>query len=309
MLFKKLTLFSYSIIVVLCANAQMHTNHREEPLTDINGATELNITLGANNLLGDLGGNLGIGQNGLKDYMWKTMRPLGGIGLTKYKTSWLGINAGLNISAVTGVDSFINNQGGLERWRYYRNLSFKSSIIEGYIKADIYPLMIINKYAEIYQVSPFVTAGVGFFHFNPKANLNGTWVPLQPLHTEGQGFAEYPERKPYALTQIYIPLSLGVKYYFNNHWALSGGMNMRVTFTDYIDDASTTYIDPTLFYKYLPADQAAIAKQLYERSRTPEKVKPGIDRAHSNNKDSYLTFFLTLSLRLGQGVRFYYGGM
>ena len=307
-LLKKLTAFFLLVFCAVSLHAQMHEK-RAEPLVDINGALELNVTLGANNFLGDLGGNLGIGQPGAKDYMLKTIRPLVGVAFTHYKTSWLGIRGGINISSVNGADSLINNQGGQERWRYYRNLSFKSSIFEGYITADIYPLMIFNKRVEIMKVSPFITLGVGAFHFNPQTILNGTKVDLQPLHLEGQGFPEFPERKPYKLTQIYIPIALGVKYYFNNTYALSGGVNFRHTFTDYIDDISTTYIDPTLFYKYLPADQAKLAIQLYSRSLTPSKVQPGIEKAHHYDNDSYVTIFLMLSIRLSSGVRFYYGGM
>ncbi len=306
--FKKLTVIFVMLLYALNIKAQMH-EHRDEPLVDIAKCWEANITLGANNFLGDLGGNLGIGQPGAKDYMYKTITPLAGLAFTKYPNSWLGIRGGFNITSVQGADSLINNQGGFERWRYYRNLSFKSSIFEGFLMADIYPVMIWDKRAEIHQISPYISLGVGVFHFNPHTQLNGDKVYLQPLHLEGQGFAEYPNRKPYNLTQIYIPITFGIKYYFNNTFALSGGINFRHTFTDYIDDISTTYIDPSLFYKYLPAAQAAIASQLYSRSLTPSKVKPGIEKAHSNNNDSYVTMFLTLSIRLSHGVRFYYGGM
>jgi hypothetical protein len=97
-----------------------------------------------------------------------------------------------------------------------------------------------------------------------------------------------------------------MKYYFDNKWALSGGVMNRITFTDYIDDISTTYIDPNLFYKYLSPQKAALAAQLYQRSLTPWKVRPDIDKADHTNKDSYITFFLTLSIRLDKYTPFYY---
>jgi hypothetical protein len=143
-------------------------------------------------------------------------------------------------------------------------------------------------------------------HFNPQANYNGQWVDLKPLHTEGEGFAEYPKRKPYALTKIYIPLNLGIKYYFNNKWALAGGVSSRLSFTDYIDDIHTTYIDPDLFYKYLSSEKAFLASQLYSRSRTPWKVRPDVAKADNKDNDSYVTYFLTLSIRLDKYTPFYY---
>ena len=32
------------------------------------------------------------------------------------------------------------------------------------------------------------------------------------LHTEGEGFAEYPDRKEYKLKQINFPVGAGIKY-------------------------------------------------------------------------------------------------
>jgi len=81
---------------------------------------------------------------------------------------------------------------------------------------------------------------------------------------------------------------------------------MRKTFTDYIDDIHTTYIDPQLFYEYFPPAKAAIASQLYARSRTPWKVKPGIEKADHKDLDSYVTLFIGLSIRLDKYIPFYY---
>src|SRR5437868_3617277 len=75
---------------------------------------ELGITLGANNFLGDLGGNIGKGQDLLKDYTFKTVRPLLGVSLNYYPLRWLNINTGINFTSVTGADSLITNENGLE---------------------------------------------------------------------------------------------------------------------------------------------------------------------------------------------------
>ena len=310
MLHKKINLNIGILLLLLAAYTPVSAQlwWTKEELEPVQGQWEFGVTAGANNFLGDLGGNKGIGKTFIKDYTTKTIKPLIGFSASYNSQFWLALKGGINVTAVTGADSLINNGGGQERWRYNRNLSFRSSIIEAYISADIYPVMIFNKETEITQLAPFVSIGVGVFHFNPQAQLNGQWIDLQPLHLEGQGFAEYPARKPYSLTQAYIPVSVGMKYYLNNKIALSGGVNFRHTFTDYIDDISTTYIDPNLFDSYLPAEQAIIAKQLYSRSLTPTKVQPGIEKANSINKDSYVTFFFTLSLRIKSQPRFHYGG-
>ena len=53
------------------------------------------------------------------------------------------------------------------------------------------------------------------------------------------------------------------------------GLNLSTVFltTDYLDDVSQMdYIDPSLFYNYLPANRAAIAQQLYNRTN---ELNPG----------------------------------
>lgn len=281
----------------------------QEVLNDIKGKKELTVTLGANNFLGDIGGNQGIGKPYVKDYTFKTIRPLVGIAFSIYEANWYKITAGINVTRAVAIDSLIPAKGGMERWRIYRNLSFRSDIEEAYVATEIYPFTALNYFHTMRRVNPFFSTGVGVFHFNPKAKLAGEWVALQPLRLEGQGFEEYPARKPYKRTQIYIPFSVGLKYFLNNYAAVSLSATARQTFTDYIDDISTSYIDPNLFDKYLPSDKAGLARQLYSRSVRPEKVRPDIVKADSKDRDSYLTFNFGMSFILEKRLRIYYGGM
>lgn len=292
-----------------------HSQYQDN-LEDITGHWEASLMAGATNFFGDLGGNKGKGTHFIKDFNGPATRPLFGVSLNYFKYSWLSLKASLNYTTATGADSLIKNTGDAERWRYYRNLSFRSRIIEGSISAEIYPVMLFDHEVEVHTISPYIGAGIGLFHFNPKAYYKGQWVDLRPLHTEGEGFAEYPDRKMYHRLQIYFPVTAGVKIYINNTFAVSAGLILRKTFTDYIDDVHTTYIDPVLFDKYLSSTQtvstlgtqAAVAKALYSRSITPWKVKPDILKANPKDNDSYATFFLTLSVRFGGGPRFFYGG-
>ncbi|MBS1731141.1 MAG: outer membrane beta-barrel protein [Bacteroidetes bacterium] len=300
-------IFFFNLLVFLCNVSFGQIKQKETALEEISQHWEISATIGANNFLGDLGGNLGIGQPFLKDYMFKTMKPLVGVSATYNLNAWFSFSGGLNFSNVDGADSLINNEGGMERWRFNRNLSFHSFIYEGYATFDFYPMTFFDRTVGIYQVAPFVSGGIGVFHFNPKTQLNGQTVELAPLHLEGQGFPEYTDRKPYSLVSFYIPLVVGVKYFIDNKYALSAGIRIRQTFTDYIDDISTTYIDPTLFDKYLTPDQAILAKQLYSRSLQPWKVKPDIDKAHTKDKDGYMDVFLTFSMRIGSNTLFKVG--
>lgn len=276
-------------------------------LRDLTNYWEINLSVGANNFLGDLGGTKGKGQDFLKDYTFETNRYLAGLSGTYNISNWLATDIGFNFGKIYGADSLIENTGDFERWRYYRNLSFKSNVFEAYGGFTIYPIILLkHKKIELYRFNPYIQTGIGVFHFNPTAELDGEKIYLQPLNLEGQGFDEYPDRKPYNRTKLYIPLNLGIKYYFNNRWGLAIGAMSRFTFTDYIDDISTTYIDPALFYKYYSPEQASIAERLYSRSLTPWKVKPDIPKADHTDNDSYVTFYLKLSIRLDKRLYIYY---
>lgn len=308
-------------VCTLCAFTKVNAQYQDE-LEDITGHWEASIVGGATNFLGDLGGNKGVGTHFVKDFNGRATRPLVGVSLNYFKTSWLSIKASVNYTTINGADSLIKNTNDQERWRWYRNLSFRSRVIEGNISAEIYPVMIFDKDVEIHTFSPYIGLGVGLFHFNPKTYYNGEWVALKPLHTEGEGFSgvntytdpntgittTFPYPKNYHLLQVYIPLTVGLKIYINNTFAVSGGFIFRKTFTDYLDDVHTTYIDPSVFDANLSPDKAKLAKALYSRSITPWKVKPTIYKANPNDNDSYVTLFLTLSVRFGGGPRFFYGG-
>jgi len=87
--------------------------------------------------------------------------------------------------------------------------------------------------------TPFIFGGVSFFTFNP---ISYSGVELQSQGTEGQnvGFAD---RSPYNKYSFAIPFGFGFKYSLTDRLGLTFEWGMRKTFTDYIDDISTTYAD------------------------------------------------------------------
>ncbi len=267
-------------------------SQNKELVMYLRNTSAVTLQLGGNTFFGDLGGNKGAGRPFIKDIDLKATRLFTGLSYSYFIDNGISVNAAFHYTAVAGADSFINKKVGHSRGRFDRNLSFKSDIYEFQTTMDLYPLQLINP-EKLSRINPYFGAGIGVFHFNPKAALNGQWYELQPLHLEGQGFKEYPDRKDYKLTQMYIPLAVGVRYRLNNTYMLSLSALFRKTFTDYIDDASTTFIDPALFDKYLPASSASIAKQLYYRGPTTS-VTPGPYRGYSGT-DSYTSVFFSLT--------------
>ena len=174
--------------------------------------------------------------------------------------------------------------------------------------------MLLNKNHDDYKprLRPYGVIGIGVFHFNPQgsltdANGNKTWYDLKPLHTEGEGFAEYPKRKNYSLTQVNIPMGIGAKYFISDRVNVSLEVLHRKTFTDYVDDVSTEYIDPDLFDKYLSPQNAAIARQIHDKvvgivTPSVTRYAPGVQRGNPNQNDAYFTIFLKFGVRLGAHI-------
>ena len=120
-----------------------------------------------------------------------------------------------------------------------RNLSFSTSIKEAYLGLEITILdMSVGRF------TPYIYGGVAVFHFNPwTLDKNGVKTFLKPLSTEGQGIAQYPEQQPYKLTQLSIPVGVGAKFAVSDNFSIGIEFNQRKTFTDYIDDVSSNYVD------------------------------------------------------------------
>jgi hypothetical protein len=175
--------------------------------------------------------------------------------------------------------------------------------------AEFHPLFIFINWLirddEPPRFSPYVAAGMGVFSFNPQAKLGNNWIDLQPLSTEGQGFAEYPKREPYSLVQLNYSLGIGAKYELTKDINVRFEILDRILKTDYLDDLSERYIDPKLFPKYFSGIQLANALALNDRrSKTnpeyPINPNGGQIRGNPKDKDAYFTCNLKLGITFGR---------
>lgn len=194
---------------------------------------------------------------------------------------------GVNYSTVSASDTKAQDGG-----RLARNLSFKSSILEFNLIGE-WNLFGYQPYNLAEVFSPYLFGGIAAFVFNPQAELDGVYYDLQPLGTEGQGLAAYPERQYYRLTEIAIPLGGGIKYAVNDHWNIGLEVGMRKTFTDYLDDVSTTYVNDGDILE----ERGEIALALANRTGTPKSLNDARGSAVSGDvaDDWYLTAGLTIS--------------
>lgn len=266
------------------------------------GVLEAGVTFSPSNFLGDLGGTYGKGEPFLKDNNVSNTKLLIGAHFSAYPTDWLGFRLAVTHGTIAGDDAIIKGKGGLEEARKARNQNFKSKINEAFIAAEFYPSVFMEHDAtQVFnKIRPYGLIGIGLFHFDPKGQdpLTGEWINLKSLHTEGQGFPEYPERKDYKLTQLNIPMGVGIKYFANETVSLSLEVVHRKTFSDYIDDVSTDYIDKDLFYKNLPLNTAIIANRMYDKSTNAANRNGGDKRGTSSNMDAYYSAGFKLSYRI-----------
>ena len=266
---------------------------------------EIGIGLGVGNFLGDLGGANSIGTPFLKDVEPKAFRPAVSLFYQYNFKKFLSINISLSGTEVVGNDKWVSGTRPSPYWtRNYRNLSFKSPIISLAVMANFDLLRYKTSYFSHSFFTPFIGAGIGLFYMNPKALYKGSWVALQPLGTEGQGLPGH--RPKYSLIQPNFPVSIGFKYQYNKHWKFTLECIHNFTLTDYIDDVSTTYINPAELSANYSPDKAAL---IYALSRRSLELDPdntygsitgiGQQRGNAKNKDSYFMLLFKISYVFG----------
>lgn len=264
---------------------------------------EAGVSVNAMNSLTDLGGKKGIGEKFLKDLNLGYTSISGGIFFSVSYKNAVALRLEGTFGKVSSDDKILAGINDAAKNRFNRNLNFRSNISEVAALVEIHPMYIFvdwpAKETTPPRTSPYLLAGVGYFSFNPQTKIGNRTIDLQPLSTEGQGFAEYPNRPIYKLNQLNIPMGAGVKYELSPLVNLRAEVVYRKLFTDYLDDLSTTYIDPALFDKYLTPQKAANAKILYDRQI--EKVA-GINgkRGTEKNNDAYFTANLKISVIIGR---------
>lgn len=160
-----------------------------------------------------------------------------------------------------------------------RNLHFRSSISELSLQFEINFLPFFpGEPASNY--TPYIFGGLGGFMFNPKAEADdGEWHELQPLGTEGQYSDQYPDRKPYDLYAMSYIFGIGYKFFISKHFTVTLEWGMRRTTTDYLDDVSTNYPDPSVF------ENNDLAENLSDRRKTDGP--PNMQRGDPHRKDWY----------------------
>ncbi len=269
---------------------------------------DFGLGIGGANYLGEMGGKAGTRRNFVADMKIAATRPAIAPYVRMKMGQNLSLRGGLAWVRISGADSLSLNRG-----RVGRNLSFRNDIYEVSVLAE-YNFYSQNDIARFNRkrvdIRSYAFGGAAGFYHNPVTQYNGSWVPLRPLHTEGQTMVN--GRKEYSKFSFGVPVGVGVYWIYNRVYKLGVEVNWRLTFTDYLDDVSTTYV-PTEYF----TDPTALALQ----NRRGETTSPnaageknyGYDygnkveqkRGDPTHKDNYLTTSLTFSYSIRGKNSFY----
>jgi hypothetical protein len=191
--------------------------------------------VGVANFLGEMGGEELTRRDFIADMKLVETRSAMN-GFARYKINpMFSVKAGISWAVVRGADSLCTNPA-----RYYRNLNFKNNLFEAAAEFEWF-FYEVNDLGHTYRYKDnfraYVGLGVGGIYHNPKAFYNGDWVALRPLTTEGIRYTQ---------VVLDIPASLGFYFTINKRYRIGWNLSWRTTFSDYLDDVSTFYPDPSL---------------------------------------------------------------
>ncbi|MEZ5197745.1 MAG: DUF6089 family protein [Bacteroidales bacterium] len=171
-----------------------------------------------------------------------------------------------------------------------RSLEFKSNIWElaGIMEFNFLPYFTGSKKN---FWTPYLFGGAALLYHRPKVGN----TDLRDKYTEGQNntaFLNGESRPDYSYYTFSIPFGMGVKYSFSRRIAASLEWGMRKTFTDYIDDISTTYYLPA---NLSPGDDNYVAQGWSDPNRDHD---PLMQRGNAKTNDWYSFFGLTLTYNI-----------
>jgi hypothetical protein len=255
----------------------------------------LGVKLGASNFLGDIGSG-DIARDFIYNLEIRDTRWDAGI-YARYRLNPLfAVQVAFDYARIQGEDANSEN-----RARLGRNLSFRNDMLHLSAKFEYYPQILSiadvgyrGRYQLDYQTYFF--AGIGGVYHNPKAEYNGEWVSLRPLMTEGVSYS------PIALT---LPFGGGFYFTYKKRHRFGFELSWNMTFTDYLDDISTQFVDPS----QMGSDPIApaLANRYKGGFSVPDGVQygPGSPRGDPTDNDNFITMSVSYSYLIRTRGSFY----
>lgn len=215
------------------------------------------IKLGGANYLGDIGGK----ELTRRDFVWdmhmnQTNIAVGAYGRYKFSKR-MSIAANLDYLQINDADSETTNPA-----RRARNMNFRNRMFEIGLRGEM-TIFYDNDVGGKGYYNPdfklYAFGGLSLYRHNPQGQIfkegellyDGAWYDLRPWQTEGVEYGAFG---------VAIPAGIGLYFTFDKTWRFGWELSWRTTFTDYLDDVSTTYVDPAT----LDPLAAEFASQTYQ---------------------------------------------
>ena len=241
---------------------------------------EYGFAIGGSQYFGDLNDNYG----------FKYVRPTGGFFARIHLNPYMAVRFTANYAKVGYDDKYSTNP-----YNKQRNLNFRSDIGELSFQTEFNFFRFTTGELKS-RFTPYLTGGIGVFYYNPYTFIDGRRYNLREVGTEGQ-FVGYAGRQ-YNNFSVCFPIGMGLKYWVAPGVNIGCEIAHRLTLTDYLDDVSTTYIDPKKFDS--DPNNPSPAFILHDRSKEiggTELGRDGKQRGNSATKDQYMMIVFNLSFQ------------
>ncbi len=244
--------------------------------------SELGMWLGVSTYYGDLKPRINLSNASIA----------GGVNFRHNFNDRIAYKLSLNYIRISAEDSDATNT-----FQLTRNLSFYNDLFEVSHQMEFNFLPYIHGSDNEFY-TPYLFGGISGLLFNPKAKLDfnqdgidETYV-LRDFGTEGQRFGE-----EYARFTMAVNFGFGIKFDINIDWSINIEIMGRSTFTDYLDDVSSTYPDKNRL-RLLRGD---IAVALSDRSDLNLDIATTSNqRGNARDRDLYYTFGVSIMRYFGQ---------
>lgn len=237
------------------------------------------FSVGVSNYLGDIGGGINTRRDFVAD-MKLSQTHLASSGFFRYRfDKHFAVKGTLAWARISGDDKLSENPA-----RNARNLNFRNDVFEfnaqaQYIFYEVYGLGRSFRHEDNFRM--YIGLGAGLAYHNPKTTYNGEYVALRPLTTEGVEYSRF--------TAV-IPATGGFCFTFDKQYRIGFDLTWRTTFSDYLDDVSTSYADPSDLPNAQSIELANRTDELSDVSPAfAENFTPGNKRGDASHNDSYLT--------------------
>jgi hypothetical protein len=267
------------LIILLHFSVFAFSKEKPERTTPKSHTHDIGVMLGGAYYLGEL--------NPSKHF--NMMQPAIGVFYRFNQHHRLAYRAGFNFGSIMGDDSQSDDVDQINR-----NLNFKSKLQELYTVVEFnfweYRINVDKHY-----FAPYVFLGAAVLKHNPMGEYGGKYYELQGMSTEGQGTPLSREKK-YKLYQFTIPFGVGAKINLAHNVGLSFEWGMRKTFTDYLDDVSTQYVNRNKLFAYKGGEAALLSDKSLDKDSGADHT--GSQRGNPYIKDWYNFFGFQISIQL-----------